>query len=229
MNEVDPSPGRPSKNDGDVHLGGNAGLCEAERQLSYQPDAQARAVSWAIPRLRTLCKCEKSVSGIKEGSVLCGPKVQPAIARGTSPWNTSRDTIQAPTGRSESARLGAWNIKVAHDSRADGPGYCRLGLWPTRGFAQRRIGWPRQLVVWVPKGQEGLLGCTDSYKCLLLLRNTDNKLSVPPQKATAASYTRLLRVGSVSWPNEGRAFTFEPRRSPCRRVAWAGPRRGHWP
>jgi hypothetical protein len=42
-------------------------------------------------------------------------------------------------------------------------------------------GWPRQLVVWVPKGHEDSLAAATASGPLLLLRNTDNKLSVPPK------------------------------------------------
>ncbi len=42
---------------------------------------------------------------------------------------------------------------------------------------QAITGWPRQLVVWVPQGQEESFAASTASESLLLLRNTDNKLS----------------------------------------------------
>ena len=38
------------------------------------------------------------------------------------------------------------------------------------------VGWPRQLVVWVPQGQEGAASWLAYVKRLRLLRNADNEL-----------------------------------------------------
>ncbi len=69
---------------------------------------------------------------------------------------------------------------ISHTPAAQGNLYPRVV--PTlcnRKQRAPRIGWPRQLVVWVPRGQEGLASCATSRKRLVLLRNTDNELSVP--------------------------------------------------
>jgi hypothetical protein len=55
---------------------------------------------------------------------------------------------------------------------------------PTRNNIMQLLaisGWPRQLVVWVPKGQEDPFAVSTASGPLLLLRSTDNKLSVPPK------------------------------------------------
>jgi hypothetical protein len=70
---------------------------------------------------------------------------------------------------------------------------------PTRNSimqVQAITGWPRQLVVWVPKGQEDSFAASTASEPLLLLRNTDNKLSVPPKTSCKHLHNADERCGS---------------------------------
>ena len=106
------------------------------------------------------------------------------VATGASPWKTDASEVQrAPAGRLMMTRASIAPMR---------------GLWLVLlGWITPRLrGWPRQLVVWVPEAQED-----SGHMLLLSLRDTDNKLSVPPAPAK-----RLWPFG----PEEHRASGMRP-------------------
>src|SRR5262249_19250511 len=110
------------------------------------------------------------------------------------------------------------------------------------GFAQCvvlvRRGSPRQLVVGVPEAQEACVGRLAfrralTLKCLLLLRNTDNQLSVPP-KANDSAWHGTKRAsfppGRVARADSNVSATRPTRRRrPGVREWRPGVARGEWP